>query len=111
MERFESTLLREYTPCRPAPIHEVALHIAMVHAELLFIHPFREGNRPLARWLADLMSMQANYPPPDYGFPGEGAKARRETYLQAVRRGYLQDYEPLTSFFAEALMRSLRGLE
>ncbi len=111
MERFESTLLRVYTPCRPAPIHEIALRIAIIHAELLFIHPFREGNGRLSRWLADLMAMQANYPPPDYGFTGKGSKARRSAYLQAVIRGYLQDYEPLTVFFLEALRRSLRDME
>jgi hypothetical protein len=30
----------------------------VVHAELLLIHPFREGNGRLARWLADLMALQ-----------------------------------------------------
>lgn len=110
MERFENTLLKEHTPCRPAPVYEVAQRIAIVHAELLFIHPFREGNGRLARWLADLMAMQANYPPPHYGFTGRGARVNRSIYLHAVLKGYLQDYEPLTSFFLEALLRSLRDI-
>jgi hypothetical protein len=33
---------------------------------------------------------------------------RREAYLDAVRKGYVQDYEPLTAFFVEALERRLR---
>jgi len=33
---------------------------------------------------------------------------KRTAYLEAVRKGYIQDYEPLTDFFAEALERRLR---
>ena len=35
--------------------------IATVHGELLFIHPFREGNGRTARLLANLMSRKAGY--------------------------------------------------
>lgn len=35
--------------------------VAMVHAELLFIHPFREGNGRTARLLANLMCHKAGY--------------------------------------------------
>ena len=35
--------------------------IAIVHGELLFIHPFREGNGRTARLLANLMSRKAGY--------------------------------------------------
>lgn len=35
--------------------------IADVHAELLFIHPFREGNGRTARMLANLMAEKAGY--------------------------------------------------
>jgi len=35
--------------------------IAVVHAELLFIHPFREGNGRAARLLASLMAAKAGY--------------------------------------------------
>jgi len=33
---------------------------------------------------------------------------RRAAYLDAGRKGYVQDYEPLTTFFVEALERRLR---
>jgi len=36
-------------------------NIAVVHAELLFIHPFREGNGRTARLLATLMAAKAGY--------------------------------------------------
>jgi cell filamentation protein len=108
METFEKGALARCTPCRPGPLAEVARCIADVHAELLLIHPFREGNGRLARWVSDLMAFQAGLPAPDYGFIGRDAKKRRAAYLEAVRKGYLQDYEPLTTFFVEALERRLR---
>ncbi len=109
MEMFEARLLRERTPCRPAPLAEVARRMAQVHAELLLIHPFRDGNGRLARWLADLMALQAGFPAPEYAFEGQGAVARRANYLDAVKRGYFQDYDPLTGFFAAAVERRLRS--
>ena len=36
-------------------------NIALIHAELLFIHPFREGNGRTARILANMMSYKAGY--------------------------------------------------
>ena len=109
MEAFEKGLLRKYTPCLKAPLPKIARQIAEVHAELLLIHPFREGNGRLARWLADLMALQAGLPMPSYGFTGRGSKARKENYLEAVKRGYLGDYEALASVFLEAIERRLRG--
>jgi cell filamentation protein len=108
MDALEKGALARCTPCRPGPLPEVARRMAEVHAELLLIHPFREGNGRLARWVSDLMAFQAGLPAPDYGFAGRGAERRRRAYLEAVRRGYVQDYEPLTVFFAEALERRLR---
>lgn len=105
MERFESGLLREHTPCRPAALPEVARRIAEIHAELLLIHPFREGNGRLARWLADLMALQAGYGAPLYAFRGRGSRQNRGRYLEAVKQGYVQDYAALSSFFREAVER------
>lgn len=107
METFERNALRTHTPCRPDLLQNVARRMAEVHAELLLIHPFRDGNGRLARWLADLMALQAGYPPPDYGFLGRGARSNRSRYLQGVQRGYLQDYTLLTEFFLEAVERRL----
>ena len=108
MAEFERGFLSRNTPCRPGPPEEVAARIAEVHAELLLIHPFREGNGRLARWLADSMAYQAGLPPPDYAFRGKGSAPRRTRYLRAVSQGYLREYEALTAFFAEALQRRLR---
>jgi cell filamentation protein len=111
MHRFETGLLREHTPCRAAPLPEVARRMAEVHAELLLIHPFREGNGRLARWLAALMAMQAGYASPLYEFRGRGAERNQARYLEAVKCGYIQNYDPLTDFFREAIERRLRGSE
>jgi cell filamentation protein len=108
MDAFEKGVLARCTPCRPGPLTEVARCIAEVHAELLLIHPFREGNGRLARWVSDLMAFQAGLPGPDYGFVGRHARRRRTAYLDAVRRGYMKDYDPLMAFFVEALERRLR---
>lgn len=109
MEQFEAGLLCEHTPCRPAALSEVARRMAEVHAELLFIHPFREGNGRLARWLADLMALQAGNAAPLYRFRGRGSRSNRARYLEAVKRGYVQDYAALSAFFREAVERRARA--
>jgi cell filamentation protein len=108
MAKLETGALRRYTPCVPAPLEVVARRIAEVQAELLLIHPFRDGNGRIARWLADLMALQANLPAPDWGLSGPGSLARRTRYLHAVQRGYVQDYTALTGFTCEAIVRRLR---
>jgi cell filamentation protein len=107
MAEFERGLLARHTPCLPGALLEVARQVAEVHAEMLLIHPFREGNGRLARWLAELMCLQAGFPIPDYGFTGKGGEKRQKIYLAAVTRGYGQDYDALTAFFAEAITRRL----
>src|SRR6185295_5646207 len=98
MENFEQEFLKRYTPCRPADLPIVSHQVAVVHAELLLVHPFRDGNGRLARWLADLMFSQAGFPLPDYLFIGRGAKKGRTRYLNGVKAGYNQNYDLLAAF-------------
>jgi cell filamentation protein len=107
MQGFESGVLRQNTPCAPGTVEEVAGRLAVVHAELLLIHPFRDGNGRVARWFSDLMALQAGLPAPAYAFEGRGQAKRRQAYLAAVTRGYVQDYAPLTAFFKDALGAAL----
>lgn len=109
MAQLEQGLLQRYTPCGPASLGIVARHMAEVHAELLLIHPFRDGNGRLARWLADLMALQAGLPLPDYRFRGRGSEYERALYLTAVKRGYLTRYDDLTAFFLRAVSRGAEG--
>jgi cell filamentation protein len=105
MASFERHLLAKTTPCLPGAADRVFADVAEVHAELLLIHPFREGNGRLARWLSDLMVLQAGLPLPVYRFTGSGSTSEREDYLTAVKRGYVKDYRPLMDFFARAVDR------
>jgi cell filamentation protein len=108
MKTFEQKILRCYTPCRPSSLKMVTEAMARVHAELLLIHPFREGNGRLARWLSDLMAVQASYPVPDYALSGRGSIVHRQNYIAAMSQGYGQNYKPLAFFFAEAIRRAER---
>jgi cell filamentation protein len=107
MARLEAEVLAELTPCRPGEVGEVCLAVAQVHAELLLIHPFRDGNGRLARWIADTMFTQAGLPLPDYAFGERDAKGLREEYVRAVVKGYGRDYSDLARFFERALERGL----
>ena len=104
MARFEKEMLAKHTPCKPRELGDVCLSVAMVHADFLYIHPFREGNGRIARWLADLMVSQAGHPLPAYRFAGTGSQRVRGEYLEAVRQGYDQRYEALARFFEAAVL-------
>lgn len=106
MSEFENSFLKKLTPCHPGLIEQISLHIAKVHAEFLLVHPFREGNGRMARLISDLMALQAGYPAPDFAFD---QKRNRVRYLDAVKNGYLQNYEPLAKVVREAIERS-KGL-
>lgn len=58
MSKLERGVLARFTPCQEP---EAAEALAAVHAELILIHPFRDGNGRLARLLALLMGLQAGF--------------------------------------------------
>jgi cell filamentation protein len=109
MEYLEKDVLRKHTPCTPGDLTQVAHRMAVVHAELLLVHPFRDGNGRLARWMAGIMAQQAGQPAPLYRFELEQESTDRADYLHAVQRGYVQDYAALTAFFREAMERRGAG--
>lgn len=79
--------------------------LAVVHTELLLIHPFREGNGRLSRLLATLMALQAGLPSLDFSeFEGE----RKEEYFAAVRHGMGREYRPMEDFFSAVISRTLQ---
>jgi cell filamentation protein len=87
MMEFEKGPLREYTPCRFAVMMEIVRAIAVVHTELLLIHPFREGNGRVVRLLAILMALQAGLPPLDFG----GVKGRKgKSILQRCKLVWIE---------------------
>ena len=72
--------------------------IAVVHIELILIHPFREGNGRLSRLLANVMALQAGWPQFDYTAWDEN----KTDYFKAIQAG-LSDYEPMKEMVRQVL--------
>jgi cell filamentation protein len=106
MREFECGPLREYTPCRLAGVEAQARALAVVHAELVLIHPFREGNGRCARLVAVLMGLQAGLPVLDFAVV-RGEEKRR--YIAAVQAGLDRNYEPMAAVFRRIIDRTLRS--
>lgn len=104
MAEFEKGPLKKFTPCRFTSHEAVAKAMAVVHTELVLIHPFREGNGRVARILSTLMALQAGLPPLDFG--GIRGK-KREQYFAAVRAGLDNNYEPMERIFNDVIRRTL----
>ncbi len=108
VDDFQKEILEKYTPCIFDSRQDVITALAIVHTELILIHPFREGNGRLARLLATLMALQAGLPPLDFsGFEEE----RQEEYFTAVRYGVDRDYKPMEKVFSDVIIRSLLAYE
>jgi len=91
MKEFKEGLLREFTPCRFDTTEQIARALAVVHTELVLIHPFRDGNGRVARLLATLMALQAGLPSLDFSnLKGD----ERKEYYVAVGTGLDRDYKP-----------------
>jgi cell filamentation protein len=106
MREFERGPLRDYTPCRFANAEEQARALAVVHVELILIHPFRDGNGRCARLLAMLMGLQAGLPALD--FSGiHGIEKRR--YIASIHKGMDRNYEPMTVVFRKVIAGTLRA--
>lgn len=105
MQELERGALREFTPCRFANPEEQARALAVVHAELILIHPFREGNGRCTRLLATLMGLQAGLPALDFG--GIRGETKRR-YIAAVHAALGRDYRPMTGIFRGVIARTLR---
>ena len=106
MGEFEKGPLHQFTPCRLPSREEVVRAIAVVHTELMLIHPFREGNGRVGRVLAILMALQAGVPPLDFG---SITGRKRQEYFAAVRAGMDRDYEPMEKIFSDVIRRTLRA--
>jgi cell filamentation protein len=105
MKQLEHGPLREYTPRRFDTLADQASALAIVHSELILVHPFRDGNGRCARLLAMLMGLQAGLPALDFG----GIRgARKREYIAAVHTALDRDYEPMIKIFRGVIERTLR---
>lgn len=72
--------------------------LAKMHAELLFIHPFREGNGRTTRLLTAMIFLYHTRSYPDI----DGLlNKRKEEYIVAVQAAALQNYEKMHRLFCE----------
>lgn len=101
MRSMSTGLLGASTPCR-GDLPSVASQIARIHAELILIHPFREGNGRLGRWLADLMALQAGWSAPAYELD---TFEKRKYYHSALRQAFAGEFTSLVELF-ERWLRS-----
>jgi cell filamentation protein len=77
--------------------------IAIVHCELIHIHPFREGNGRTFRILADLMANRAGFTSLEFD------KFRKENYSQyidALNKGDDKDYSGMIEIIGNLLLSS-----
>jgi cell filamentation protein len=105
MGELERGALARHTPCNASGDAALALALAEVHAELILIHPFREGNGRLARLLALLMALQAGLPPLDFSpLAGVGKRA----YIAAIHAAMGRNYVPLAARFSAVIATTRR---
>ncbi len=71
-------------------------HVAPLHAELLFIHPFREGNGRTARFFADLIALKSGF---DRFKFEKITEKRMPEYITAVQAAADKNYEPMIQLF------------
>lgn len=105
MDEFERGPLQSYTPCKGKSENAIVEALAVVHAELELIHPFREGNGRVGRMLAALMGLQAGLPSL---FFGDIKGHKRQEYFASVQAGLDRNYEPMHKIFREVIERTLQ---
>ena len=79
--------------------------IAIVQAEFILIHPFREGNGRIARLLANVMALQANNPELDFS----SWDRNRDDYFLAIQVAMDRNYEPMKGLVRQALLHGEQG--
>ena len=94
MSAFDKEILSQL-PDKYNSKEDLIKDIGVVHGELLFIHPFREGNGRTARLISNLMSRKAGYEGLMFEKVG---KKEFEKYIVAVQNCANKDYKKMTEF-------------
>jgi Fic family protein len=94
-----SQLLSNTAYCLENPVHsaeEIAVHF---HHQLVWLHPFPNGNGRHSRLMTDCLLKQRGLEPFSWGRANLiAANAVRGRYLQALRAADGGDYQPLQIF-------------
>ncbi|GJM06888.1 MAG: cell filamentation protein [marine bacterium B5-7] len=108
MQTFEVDFLKRYTPCHEQEHDVLADVLGKTHAELIIIHPFREGNGRLARLLANLMALQANMPPLNYTSIDQTTNPEGfDRYIKAIHTAFAGDTHAIQQIFSKLLEDSI----
>lgn len=102
IREFDTNIAARLTPARFEDRIGLATALAEYHADFILLHPFREGNGRVSRWLAQIMAYQAQAGTLDFSGFGESEDALRR-YFAAVRRGIAGEMESLTQIFEASL--------
>jgi len=95
VEEFEIEFLKPI-PDSFKNYEELIEHVAPLHAELLFIHPFREGNGRTVRLFSDLIAIKRGFK--RFNFEKITEKNMPE-YIAAVQAAADKNYKPMIKLF------------
>ena len=105
LKELDNKYLSQYTPCDRMDVKQLIGAIAIVQAEFILVHPFREGNGRIARLLSNVMALQANKPEMDF----TSWDRNRDDYFLAIQVAMDRNYEPLKGFVRQALLHGEQG--
>jgi cell filamentation protein len=100
MTQLEQQMLLTLPPTWPDPA-DLVHDVARVHAELLFIHPFREGNGRTARVLANLMAYRNGSA--SFRWEKLAEPENFDAYVRAVQAAGVLHYEPMQQIITSVL--------
>ena len=92
MQVFENEMLKTL-PKRYESKIDFLNDIARIHAELLFIHPFREGNGRTARLFVNLLCRKYSFDIPNWNIINNADNFT--TYVKALQQAAGQNYQPM----------------
>ena len=95
VEEFEKEFLA-LLPDKIEDYNKLIEYVAPLHAELLFIHPFRDGNGRTARLFVDLIALKSGFE--RFNFENITEK-RMPEYIKAVQAAADKNYEPMITLF------------
>lgn len=102
MKRIDKEIFNKITYGSEATLEELAELLAIISAEIIIIHPFREGNGRILRVVLDILSIAFNYQPANWAILDKPED--KEEYLKCMYSGYKKDYKPLTDFIYQLLV-------